>query len=197
MAFAEFQVPSIVHAKTAHDDRPRGSHHTNRPHARQRERAVTLLEYGDYQCPRRGMARPVIKARQEHFAADLRFVFRHFALADLHPFAEPASETAQLGGQYGRFWPMHDGLYQNQEVLGVPLFVAPSEALGVTKQKLIDALKQQNFKAKIETDVMGGVRSGVSGTPALFIDGNRYRGAYDFNALAAAVRGYREADAHL
>jgi protein-disulfide isomerase len=92
---------------------------------------------------------------------------------------------------------MHDGLYQNQEVLGVPLFVALSEALDVTKQKLIHALKQQNFKAKIETDVMGGVRSGVSGTPALFIDGNRYRGAYDFNALAAAVRGYREADAHL
>jgi protein-disulfide isomerase len=92
---------------------------------------------------------------------------------------------------------MHDGLYQNQEVLGVPLFVALSEALDVTKQKLIHALKQQNFKAKIETDVMGGVRSGVSGTPAFLINGNRYRGAYDFNALAAAVRGYREADAHL
>jgi len=154
--------------------------------------AVTLVEYGDYQCPHCAMAHPVIKALQQHFADDLRFVFRHFPLMQIHAFAEPACETAELSGAFGRFWPMHDSLYENQEMLGVPLFVALSEALGMPKQKLIHALTHHDFRAKIETDVVGGMRSGVSVTPTFFINGNRYQGANDFSTLAIAIRGYRQ-----
>jgi len=160
--------------------------------------AVTVVEYGDYQCPHCATAHPVIRALQQHFGEDLCFVFRHFPLLEIHPFAEPAAETAELSGEHGRFWPMHAGLYENQEMLGVPLFVALSEAVGVPKHKLIHALTHHDFGSKIGMDFMGGVRSGVSRTPTFFINGNRYQGAYDFNALATAIRDYREqGDIHL
>jgi protein-disulfide isomerase len=140
------------------------------------------------------MAHPVIKALQQHFAADLRFVFKHFPLADLNSFAEPASEVGRA------VWPVladaRRPLSKSGGARGSSVRGAERSA-GRDEERLIYALKHRNFKAKIETDVMGAVRSRVSGTPAFFIDGNRYRGACDFNALAAAVRRYREADAHL
>src|SRR5262245_3938936 len=182
-----------MQAKTMHTTTQLAASITEPDHAQGSESAtVTLVEYGDYQCPHCAMAHPVIKALQQHFGDDLRFVFRHFPLMQIHAFAEPACQTAELSAAYGRFWPMHDSLFENQEMLGVPLFVAVSEALGVAKQKLIHALTQHDFKSKIETDVVGGMRSGVSGTPNFYINGNRYQGANDFSTLATAIRDYRQ-----
>ena len=93
-------------------------------------RPVTLVEYGDYECPYCGQAYPVIKAVQKHFAKRLRFVFRNFPLTQIHPNAESAAEAAEFAGAHGRFWEMHDGLYENQGSLGQPLYLALANALG-------------------------------------------------------------------
>src|ERR1700731_2834769 len=89
---------------------------------------VTLVEYGDYECPYCGAAHPIVNALVEKFSEDLRMVFRHFPMVQMHPFAESAAEAAEFAGAHGRFWEMHDGLYQNQENLGVPLLFALAEA---------------------------------------------------------------------
>src|SRR5438105_10467607 len=91
---------------------------------------VTLVEYGDYECPYCGRAYYVIKRVQDHFGDDLRFVFRNFPLVEVHPLAEPAAETAEFAGAHGRFWEMHDGIYENQDRLGIPLLFELATALG-------------------------------------------------------------------
>ena len=93
---------------------------------------VTLVEYGDYECGFCGLAFPNIKRAQKHFAKKLRFVFRHFPLTEAHPFAEAAAEAAEYAGTHGRFWEMHDGLYANQDELGLALILGLGRALGLT-----------------------------------------------------------------
>lgn len=148
---------------------------------------VTLVEYGDYQCPYCGAAHPIVTALQSRFGDQLRFVFRNFPLTEVHPLAEPAAETAEFADAYGRFWEMHDALYENQVQLGYPLFFALSAALGLRQEELRHVLKNHTYAPRIQRDVIGGVRSGVKGTPAFFINGQRYNAAYDFPHLAAAI----------
>jgi protein-disulfide isomerase len=152
---------------------------------------VTLVEYGDYECPFCGLAFPNVKQAQKRFGPQLRFVFRHFPLAEAHPFAEAAAEAAEYAGTHGRFWEMHDGLYANQDELGLALILGLGRALGLSDLGLRDALAQRRFAAKIEADFLGGVRSGVNGTPSFFINGEKHVGSYSYQELAAAI------DAHL
>jgi protein-disulfide isomerase len=149
--------------------------------------SVTLVEYGDFQCPYCGAAHPIVQAIESHFAGQLRFVFRNFPLTEVHPLAEPAAETAEYAGANGRFWEIHDALYENQDQLGVPLFFALAQALGLSQEGLRDALENATFAPKIQNDFLGGVRSGVNGTPTFFINGQRHDGAYDYLHLAAAI----------
>jgi len=152
------------------------------PHA-----PVTLVEYGDYQCPACGAAFPIVKAVQTHFGKELRFVFRNFPLTQIHPEAESAAETAEFAGTHGHFWDVHDALYENQEALGLPLYLDLAEALDLPQKALREALETRAFRTKVRSDFMGGLKSGVNGTPTFFINGKRHDGASDFDSLAGAI----------
>jgi len=146
-----------------------------------------MVEYGDYECPACGAACPIVKAVQEHVGKRLRFVFRNFPLTRIHPEAESAAETAEFAGAHGRFWEMHDGLYENQGSLGLPLYLSLAKALRLPEQDLTDALKNRTFRPKVRTDFMGGLKSGVNGTPTFFINGRRHDASFEFNDLVAAI----------
>ena len=148
---------------------------------------VTLLEYGDYECPYCGVAFPVVNRVLQHFGRSLRFVFRHFPLTQVHPNAEPAAEAAEFAGAHKRFWEMHDGIYMNQEMLGPPLLLSLATSLGLPKEQLVSAIAGHEYEGKIQQDFLGGVRSGVNGTPTFFIGNRRHDGAFEFNALVAAI----------
>ena len=153
---------------------------------------VTLLEYGDYQCPYCGRAYPVVKQVQRYFGPRLRFAFRHFPLTEIHEFAETAAETAEYAGFYGRFWEAHDMLFENQDRLGVPLFLAIVRYLGLSEQGLRDALAHGTFSDKVRRDFLSGVRSGVNGTPTFFIDNRRYDGPVEFEPMVATIAAQLE-----
>jgi protein-disulfide isomerase len=134
---------------------------------------------------------------RDHFAGQLRFVFRHFPLAQIHPNAQVAAESAEFAGAHGKFWEMHDGIYENQEQLGLPLLFALAAALGLAEAELREALKTSEYEPKVRADFLGGLRSGVNGTPTFFINGERHDGPYEFVALVAAIDAHLHAGAPL
>jgi protein-disulfide isomerase len=159
--------------------------------------AVTLVEYGDYECPHCGLAHPVVKLIEKRFGSRLRFVFRHFPLAQVHPNAEAAAESAEYAGAQGMFWEMHDGIYQNQDRIGLPLFFALAGTLGLSEAGLREALVNATFAPKVRADFLGGVRSGVNGTPTFFINGRRHDGSFAFEELSDAIEAHLTAKAVL
>jgi protein-disulfide isomerase len=156
---------------------------------------VTLVEYGDYECPQCGLAHPIVKLIEKQFGSRSRFVFRHFPLAQVHPNAEAAAESAEYAGAHGLFWEMHDGIYQNQDRIGLPLFFALAGWLGLSEVGLREALVNGTFEPKVRADFLGGVRSGVNGTPTFFINGRRHDGSYAFEDLSAAIEAHLTAEA--
>jgi protein-disulfide isomerase len=154
---------------------------------------VTLLEYGDYECLSCGRAHPLVNQLQAHFGMQLRFVFRHFPLTEIHENAEAAAESAEYAGAFGGFWEMHDLLYENQERLGPPLLFSIVQSLGLSAEGLRDALAGGIFAQKVQNDFLGGVRSGVNGTPTFFIDSLRYEGSVTFAPLVAAIAARAQA----
>jgi len=148
---------------------------------------VTLVEYGDYQCPYCGAAYPVVQQLQRRFGGDLRFVFRNFPLAELHPHAVGAAMTAEFGASHGRFWEVHDALYENQQQLGAALYDTIVSELGLEPKKLHAALEAQDYLARIRADVNGGVRSGVNGTPSFFVNGVRYDDSPDLETMTEVL----------
>jgi protein-disulfide isomerase len=137
---------------------------------------LTLLEYGDFQCPYCGEAHPVIKQVQKKLGTKMKFVFRNFPLNSIHPYAELAAEAAEAAGAQGKYWEMHDGIYENQESLGQELILNLAEKLELDQKKFVDALEKRIFQTHVKEDFMGGVKSGVNGTPAFFINGKKYEG---------------------
>jgi protein-disulfide isomerase len=158
---------------------------------------VTLVEYGDYECPHCGHAHPIIKLVRAHFGDNLQFVFRHFPLSQAHPNAESAAEAAEYADGNGRFWDMHDGIYENQDRLGLPLLFALVGGLGLSESGLRNALVNSEYEPKVRSDFLGGVRSGVNGTPTFFINGQRYDGSYAFEDLVAGIEANLHAKAPL
>ncbi len=148
---------------------------------------ITLVEYGDYECPYCGRAYPIVKRVQKHFEKRLRFVFRNFPLGEMHPHAEGAAEAAEFCGSQGKFWEMHDLLYENQESLTGPLYLELAQKIGVAPAALRASLEKREFLARVKADFTGGVRSGVNGTPTFFINGQRHDGAFDFEDLVEAI----------
>ena len=148
---------------------------------------VTLVEYGDYPCPACGAAYPVIKALLDRLGRRVRFVFRNFPLATIHPHAEGAAEAAEAAGAQGRFWAMHDVLFENQEALGGEDLVGYASALGLDESRFVGELTEHVHAARVRADFMGGVRAGVNGTPTFFINEGRYDGPSDLDSLLAAV----------
>jgi protein-disulfide isomerase len=147
----------------------------------------TLVEYGDYQCPSCGQAYPIVKRVQKHFGKRLSFVFRNFPLTQMHPYAEPAAETAEFAGAHGKFWEMHDLLYENQGRLDEELLVELAEQLRLVPARLVQALESKEFEPRVKADFSSGVRSGVNGTPTFFINGQRHDGPYDLDSLVDAI----------
>jgi protein-disulfide isomerase len=161
---------------------------TSRDHVLGRDDApVTLVEYGDYECPYCGMAEPVVKQLLQRFGDRLRFVFRHFPLTEAHPHAGGAAETAEFAGAHGRFWPMHDALYAHQRDLAPPKLFELARAQGLSPVELRDALTAHLYAPRVEEDFIGGVRSGVNGTPGFFINGERHDAGWSFPELARAI----------
>jgi protein-disulfide isomerase len=148
---------------------------------------VTMVEYGDYECPYCGEAYRIIKAVEERFGRQLRFAFRNFPLTEIHPHAQSAAETAEFAGANGRFWEMHDALYENQGRLGLPLYLELASELGLARNKLRRSLAEHEFLPKIRADFKTGVRSGVNGTPTFFINQIRHDSPYDYESLVSAI----------
>jgi len=152
---------------------------------------VVLVEYGDYECPYCRAAHVEVLKLGRHFGDDLTYVFRHFPLTEIHPFAEPAAETAEFAGAEGRFWGMHDAIYAHQDQLSLPFLLGAARALGLPERNLEAALKAKTFAPKVEQHFLSGVRSGVNGTPTFFINGRRHDGPFDYQSLAAAIQAVR------
>ncbi len=155
---------------------------------------VTLVEYGDYECPHCGAAHPVVQLAMRQLGRQLRFVYRHFPLAEIHPNAEPAAEAAEAAAAQGRFWEMHDALFEHQDALQAGEIVAVAMALDLDASRLAQELLTHTYLDAVREDFLGGVRSGVNGTPTFFINGERYDGdwrdpAVFIGTLLAAARG--------
>jgi protein-disulfide isomerase len=151
--------------------------------------AVTLVEYGDYECPYCGAAYPVIKQVQARMGERLRFVFRNFPITTSHPHAEQAAEAAEAAAAQGRFWPMHDLLYENQKNLGDRDLRVYAERLGLDVELFDTELAGHVHAARVRDDFMSGVRSGVNGTPTFYINGVRHDDSYELDTLLAALEG--------
>ncbi len=153
-----------------------------------RDASVVLVEYGDYECPYCGEAYPVVKELQHRLKGKLALVFRNFPLANAHPHAELAAEAAEAAGAQGKFWEMHDALYENQQALEPENLIEYATALKLDVAKFTRDLEEHTYAARVRTDFSSGVRSGVNGTPTFFINGVRYNGAYDVRSLLEALR---------
>jgi protein-disulfide isomerase len=150
--------------------------------------AVTLVEYGDYQCSHCGHAHPILKKLLKDFGSDLLFVFRNFPLEESHPAAMIAAQAAEAAALQGKFWEMHDLIYEHQDELDQDNLVYFAEALDLNLPKFKNDLHSQAVISKIEKDFETGVRSGVNGTPTFFINENRVD-SYDesYESLADAI----------
>ena len=154
---------------------------------------MVLVEYGDYQCPYCGAAYPIVKKIQKELGSSLRFVFRNFPITNSHPQAEWAAETAEAAAEQGKFWEMHDFLYENQRFLGDESYFAKYEGkLKLDVAKIGRDVAQHAHSARIREDFQSGVKSGVNGTPTFFINGSRYDGYPGFEAMLSALKEARK-----
>jgi protein-disulfide isomerase len=148
---------------------------------------LALVEYGDYQCPYCGEANAVVKEIQERLGDQLCYVFRNFPLQEIHPYAEHAAEAAEAAGAQGRFWEMHDVLFENQNALDDDDLSAYAAELDLDAKRLVLEVRNSAHAARIREDYRSGERNGVSGTPTFFINGTLYDGEPDVSDLIAAL----------
>jgi protein-disulfide isomerase len=161
---------------------------TDRDHIRgPRSAPVTLVEYGDYQCPYCGQAHEILQTLTAALSDQVRLVFRNFPLVTVHPDAELAAEAAEAAAAQGAFWEMHDTLYENQDRLSEPDLLAYAAGLGLDTDRFAADLAAHTFEPRVREDFSSGVRSGVNGTPTFFINGRRHDGPWDLDSLSAAV----------
>src|SRR3954468_5500905 len=137
---------------------------------------VTLVEYGDYECPHCRRAHPKVQRMLQQMGDTVRFVFRHFPLAEAHPHARHAAEMAEAAGAQGKFWEMHGILYENQNALEDEDLLTYAANIGIDVQRAYKELTAGTYTRKVRDDFRGGVRSGVNGTPTFFINGYRFDG---------------------
>lgn len=156
---------------------------------------VTLVEYGDYQCPFCGRAHPMVEALIRQLGEQLRFCFRHFPLTTVHPLAQQAAEAAEAAGAQGRFWEMHDLLFEHQDSLGGAFLVRYATDLGLDPDRFQRELASHAHADRVREDFMGGVRSGVNGTPTFFLNDLRYDGPHDEGAMLDAIGAALDASA--
>jgi protein-disulfide isomerase len=151
------------------------------------EAPVTLVQYGDYECPYCGEAYPIIKEIQARMGERLRFVFRNFPISTSHPHAEQAAEAAEAADAQGRFWDMHDLLYERQRHLTDQDLHAYADELGLDAERFDKELTEHVHEPRVHDDFMSGVRSGVNGTPTFYINGVRHDDSYEPDVLLDAL----------
>ena len=148
---------------------------------------VTVVEYGDFECPYCGQAEPVVRELLRDFG-DVRYVWRHLPLSDVHPNAQLAAEAAEAAANQGAFWEMHDLLFGHQDSLGASDLMGYADQLGLEAERFEEDLREHTGAARVADDVDSADLSGVSGTPTFFVNGQRHYGAYDIQSLTDAVR---------
>jgi protein-disulfide isomerase len=149
---------------------------------------ATLVEYGDYECPYCGASYPIVKRLREALGDRLRFVFRNFPLNSVHPHASVAAQAAEAAAAQGKFWEMHDMLFEHQSNLADADLTQYALKLGLEPYRFQSDLSSERFADKVQADFRGGVRSGVNGTPTFFINGVRYDGPNRYEELLAALQ---------
>ena len=150
--------------------------------------AVTLVEYGDYECPHCGRAYPIVKEIQKRLGSRLRFVFRNFPLKEIHPHAEHAAEAAEAAAVQGKFWEMHDTIFEHQRALDDRHLLEYAAALALDEARVQRELASHMHAARVREDFLSGIRSGVNGTPTFFINGIRHDDSWDVDTLEQALR---------
>ena len=148
---------------------------------------VTVVEYGDFECPYCGQAEPVVRELLRDFG-DVRYVWRHLPLNDVHPNTQLAAEASEAAADQGAFWEMHDLLFEHQDALRPSDLISYAEQLGLDVERFTNDLREHSGAARVAEDVDSADLSGVSGTPTFFINGRRHYGAYDIGTLSASVR---------
>jgi len=148
---------------------------------------ITLLEYGDYECPYCGQAFTIVKLVQDLLGNNLRFVFRNFPLTQIHPHAQHAAEAAECAGAQNKFWEMHDLLYENQQALEDENLLEYAKVLELDMSRFQDDFYNHTFALRVREDFLSGIRSGVNGTPTFYINGMRYNDSWDQETLTKTL----------
>ena len=141
--------------------------------------AIELVEYGDYQCPYCGMAYPIVKNIQQQLGNKLKFIFRNFPLAKIHPQAVLAATAAEAAALQDKFWEMHDMLFENQKRLNVSSIISYATELGLNIDQFKNDMNDPSLTEKIDIEFYSGMRSGVNATPTFFVNGEKYEGDWD------------------
>ena len=150
--------------------------------------SMTLVEYGDYECPYTGQAYPIVKEIQKRLGNKLLFVFRNFPLTQIHPHAQHAAEAAEASAGQGKFWEMHDYLFEHQQVLDDVHLATYANKLALDAHKFSQDMSKHTYAARIHEDLLSGEQSGVEGTPTFFINGVRYDDSWDLETLLTAIK---------
>ena len=150
--------------------------------------AVTLVQYGDYECPYTRQSTTIVRAIQQQLGDQLRFVFRNFPLTEIHPHALHAAFAAEVAAAQGKFWQMHDYIFNHQHTLEDSDLEQFAGAVGLDMQQFARDMAERPYVSRIEEDLQSGIRSGVRGTPTFFINGILYPGSWEQEALLAALR---------
>lgn len=148
---------------------------------------ITLVEYADFQCPYCGQADGIVKELQQRLGDKLRFVFREFPLTDIHEHALHAAQVAEAAGAQGKFWPMHDYLFEHQRKLDDRHLMQYAQEIGLDMEQFTQAVNNDSLIEHIQADMESGERSGVHGTPTFFINGELFQGSWDVEGLMAAI----------
>lgn len=159
-----------------------------RDHVRGRNDApVTLVEYGDFECPDCGATYPMVNELEKRMGDKLRFVYRYYPLVESHPHAEHSAEVAEAAGAQGKFWEMFDTLYQNQRHLGDADLMKYAREVGLDTQRVEHEMEEGTYERRVEEDMESGDASGVEGTPTFYINGQYYDGDYSVEAMEKAL----------
>jgi protein-disulfide isomerase len=150
--------------------------------------SVTLLEYGDYECPFCRAAEGSVEQLLQVAGDEMRYAYRHFPLSQIHAHAQQAAEAAEAAAEQGEFWEMHRLLFARQDRLGLRDLLGYAAALGLDVRRFATELEAHVHAPRVREDFMSGVRSGVNGTPTFFVNGRRHNGGYDVGSLLAALR---------
>jgi len=149
---------------------------------------IVIVEYGDYQCPYCGAAYPVLKEMMTKYSKQIKFVFRNFPLSEMHQYARPAAIVAEAAALQGKFWEMHDAIYENQRTLSEPFLLELVEKLDLDPLQFNTDIKKSELAAKVDSDFESGILSGVNGTPSFFVNGRKFNaGAEDLLQLMSEI----------